>query len=238
MIGLATVIAIIFAFLKFFGGHAGATTPTDPTVIDRPGHSTTPTRSRSTPSTPSGCWSRPSWCSSCRPASWSSRPGSPGPVRPSNVLLECIVDTCLCGLLFWAFGFAFMFGAGNGCIGHTVLLPARRAGHLRARRASRSWRSSCSSSPSPTPARRSPRAPWSVAPASWATSSTASACRASSTRSSATGSGVRAAGWPPWTHPLPFHDFAGSTVVHTDRWLRRPRRRHRPRAAPRPQVQA
>src|SRR5579871_1876107 len=35
-----------------------------------------------------------------------------------NVLLEGIVDTCLCGLLFWAFGFAFMFGAGNGIIGH------------------------------------------------------------------------------------------------------------------------
>ena len=36
-----------------------------------------------------------------------------------NVLLECIVDTCLCGLLFWAFGFAFMFGQGNGWIGHS-----------------------------------------------------------------------------------------------------------------------
>jgi Amt family ammonium transporter len=35
-----------------------------------------------------------------------------------NVLTECIVDTCLCGLLFWAFGFAFMFGEGNGLIGH------------------------------------------------------------------------------------------------------------------------
>jgi Amt family ammonium transporter len=35
-----------------------------------------------------------------------------------NVLLECVVDTCLCGLLFWAFGFAFMFGEGNGWIGH------------------------------------------------------------------------------------------------------------------------
>ena len=32
--------------------------------------------------------------------------------------MECIVDTCLCGLLYWAFGFAFMFGAGNGLIGH------------------------------------------------------------------------------------------------------------------------
>src|SRR6516225_9185689 len=35
-----------------------------------------------------------------------------------NVLLEGIVDTCLCGALFWAFGFAFMFGSGNGFIGH------------------------------------------------------------------------------------------------------------------------
>ncbi|HEV7862427.1 MAG TPA: ammonium transporter, partial [Acidimicrobiia bacterium] len=35
-----------------------------------------------------------------------------------NVLLECIFDTCLCGLLYWAFGFAFQFGAGNGLIGH------------------------------------------------------------------------------------------------------------------------
>jgi Amt family ammonium transporter len=35
-----------------------------------------------------------------------------------NVLLECIVDTCLCGLLYWAFGFAFHFGIGNGFIGH------------------------------------------------------------------------------------------------------------------------
>jgi ammonium transporter, Amt family len=35
-----------------------------------------------------------------------------------NVLMECIVDTCLCGLLFWAFGFAFMFSHGNGFIGY------------------------------------------------------------------------------------------------------------------------
>src|SRR5437016_6770096 len=35
-----------------------------------------------------------------------------------NIILEGIVDTCICGLLFWAFGFAFMFGSGNGFIGH------------------------------------------------------------------------------------------------------------------------
>jgi len=36
-----------------------------------------------------------------------------------NVLLECIFDTCLCGVLYWAIGFAFQFGTGNGFIGHT-----------------------------------------------------------------------------------------------------------------------
>ena len=35
-----------------------------------------------------------------------------------NIMMECIVDTCLCGLLFWAVGFAWMFGEGNGLIGN------------------------------------------------------------------------------------------------------------------------
>jgi len=39
-----------------------------------------------------------------------------------NVLIECIVDTCLCGLLFFAIGFAFMFGEGNGFIGSQYFL--------------------------------------------------------------------------------------------------------------------
>ena len=34
-----------------------------------------------------------------------------------NVLMECIFDTCICGLLFWGIGYAFMFGHGNGVIG-------------------------------------------------------------------------------------------------------------------------
>ncbi|NJL10205.1 MAG: ammonium transporter [Calothrix sp. SM1_7_51] len=34
-----------------------------------------------------------------------------------NVLMECIVDTCLCGLLFFAWGFGFMFGSGHPLIG-------------------------------------------------------------------------------------------------------------------------
>ena len=40
-----------------------------------------------------------------------------------NVLMECIVDTCLCGVLFYAWGFAFMFGHGNGYIGWGGLGP-------------------------------------------------------------------------------------------------------------------
>src|SRR4029450_2164039 len=29
-----------------------------------------------------------------------------------NILMECIVDTAMCAILFWAIGFAFMFGVG------------------------------------------------------------------------------------------------------------------------------
>jgi Amt family ammonium transporter len=35
-----------------------------------------------------------------------------------NVLMECVVDTALCGILFYAIGFAFMFSHGNGFIGY------------------------------------------------------------------------------------------------------------------------
>lgn len=34
-----------------------------------------------------------------------------------NILMECIFDTCLCGLTFWAFGYAFMFSEGNPFVG-------------------------------------------------------------------------------------------------------------------------
>jgi len=39
-----------------------------------------------------------------------------------NIMLECVFDTCLCGVLWWAFGFAFMFGEGNGLIGHQFFM--------------------------------------------------------------------------------------------------------------------
>jgi len=31
-----------------------------------------------------------------------------------NVLMECVFDTCICGILFYAIGYAFMFSHGNG----------------------------------------------------------------------------------------------------------------------------
>ena len=34
-----------------------------------------------------------------------------------NVLVECMFDTCVCGLIHWGWGFAFMFGEGNPFIG-------------------------------------------------------------------------------------------------------------------------
>jgi ammonium transporter, Amt family len=34
-----------------------------------------------------------------------------------NVLVECVFDTCVCGLLHWGIGFALMFGGGNAFIG-------------------------------------------------------------------------------------------------------------------------
>src|SRR5207237_3365451 len=36
-----------------------------------------------------------------------------------NIMMECVFDTCLCGILYWAIGFAFQFGVGNGLIGHS-----------------------------------------------------------------------------------------------------------------------
>ena len=36
-----------------------------------------------------------------------------------NILMSCVFDTCVCGILYWAIGFAFQFGTGNGFIGHT-----------------------------------------------------------------------------------------------------------------------
>ena len=61
-----------------------------------------------------------------------------------NVLMECVVDTCLCGILFYAIGFSFMLAHGNGFIGyHWFFLQNAPATYER-----RAWRSSHSGSSS------------------------------------------------------------------------------------------
>ncbi len=47
-----------------------------------------------------------------------------------NILMECIFDTCLCGILFYAIGYAFMFSYGNGFIGlHWFFLQGTTIGN-------------------------------------------------------------------------------------------------------------
>ena len=48
-----------------------------------------------------------------------------------NILVEGIVDTCICGVTFWAWGFAFMFEPGNGFIGTTGFFSQGPGRHLR-----------------------------------------------------------------------------------------------------------
>ena len=48
-----------------------------------------------------------------------------------NILVEGIVDTCICGVTFWAWGFAFMFEPGNGFIGTTGFFLQGPRRHLR-----------------------------------------------------------------------------------------------------------
>ena len=140
-----------------------------------------------------------------------------------NVLMECIVDTCLCGILFYAFGFAFMFSHGNGFIGyHWFFLQGAPATYETTGVAflafwlfQFAFADTCSTITSGamigrTGIRRRPALQ-------------RRRFRLHLSRSSATGPGVRTASWPPWAATatsLPslgtgFHDFAGSTVVHT-----------------------
>ena len=75
-----------------------------------------------------------------------------------NVLVECVVDTCLCGILFYAVGFAFMFAHGNGFIGYHWFFLQNAPPRMRPP-ALPSWPSGFFSSPLRTPARPLPPAP-------------------------------------------------------------------------------
>ena len=84
-----------------------------------------------------------------------------------NILVEGIVDTCICGVTFWAWGFAFMFEPGQRRSSGPAASFSTDCLIRTAPPASRCWRTGCSSSRSPTPARPSPPARWSAAAGSW-----------------------------------------------------------------------
>jgi Amt family ammonium transporter len=139
-----------------------------------------------------------------------------------NVLVECVVDTCLCGILFYAIGFAFMFSHGNGFIGyHWFFLQNAPATYETTGVAflavwifQFAFADTCSTITSGAMIGRTDF----VGDLLYSFASPAS-----SIPSLATGPGVRMAGWPPWAAAgnffpslgTSFHDFAGSTVVHT-----------------------
>ena len=106
-IGIALVLVVMAAVSIFVGGHAFAADP------DLKGNDEWLIRS-----TPRGRSLRRSWCSACKSGLSMLGLVSAGLRETVNVLVECVVDTCLCGILFYAVGFAFMFAHGNGFIGY------------------------------------------------------------------------------------------------------------------------
>ena len=164
-----------------------------------------------------------------------------------NILVECIVDTCLCALLFWAFGFAFMFGRGNAFIGHEffflngapptyTLTGATGVAFMAFFLFQFAFADTCSTITSGAMVGRTGfvgdllysigvsgfiypiLGHWVWGPGGWL--STVSKAGTATTK---------------W---FTLHDFAGSTVVHTDRRDDRPRRGDRAGTSSRPQVQA
>ncbi len=127
-----------------------------------------------------------------------------------NVLMECVVDTCLCGVFFYAFGFAFMFSQGNGFIGyHWFFLQGAPATYETTGVAflavwifQFAFADTCSTITSGAMIGRTGFVGDLIY---------SSAFPASSIRSSVTGRGVRMAGWPPWAARI-FLSLAGNRL--------------------------
>ena len=114
MIGLAAVIGMIYAFAYLFSTQVASATPVHSAATDLKAQLTTSINAINT-----------AWvCVTAflvffMQAGFMMLEGGFARTREvSNVMIECIVDTALCGILFYAFGFAFMFGPGNGWIGY------------------------------------------------------------------------------------------------------------------------
>jgi Amt family ammonium transporter len=109
LLGLGLVLALVYAATWYFGTHAGAAVPGAPSV--KAGDIVNPVNTMWVMVT--------AFLVFFMQAGFMMLEGGFARTREtSNVMMECIVDTALCGMLFYAFGFAFMFGEGNSWIGY------------------------------------------------------------------------------------------------------------------------
>ena len=114
MIGLAAVVAMIYAFAYIFSTQIASATPVHSAAADLKAQLTT------TISAVNTAWvCVTAFLVFFMQAGFMMLEGGFARTREtSNIMIECIIDTALCGILFYAFGFAFMFGHGNGWIGY------------------------------------------------------------------------------------------------------------------------
>jgi Amt family ammonium transporter len=114
MIGLALVVAMIYAFAWFFSTEAASATPVHSAATDLK------VQLQGTINGLNTAWVLiTAFLVFFMQAGFMMLEGGFARTREvSNIMIECIVDTALCGVLFYAFGFAFMFGPGNGWIGY------------------------------------------------------------------------------------------------------------------------
>ena len=109
MIGLGLVVAAIYAFTWYFSTHAGASVVSQAAV-----------KASDVINPLNTVWVLvTAFLVFFMQAGFMMLEGGFARTREtSNIMIECIIDTALCGILFYAFGFAFMFGPGNGWIGY------------------------------------------------------------------------------------------------------------------------
>jgi len=111
LLGVASVLAVMKGFAWMFGGQAGAT----PSVLARAAQATD-----NVVSATNTAWVLvAAFLVFFMQAGFMALEAGFARSRETvNILLECVFDTCLCGILYWAIGFAFQFGGGGSLIGH------------------------------------------------------------------------------------------------------------------------
>jgi ammonium transporter, Amt family len=109
LIGVTLVMAFIYGFTWFFSTQAGAAVPGQAAI-----------KTLDVVNSLNTVWVLvTAFLVFCMQAGFMMLEGGFAREREvSNIMIECVVDTGLCGILFYAFGFAFMFSAGNGWIGY------------------------------------------------------------------------------------------------------------------------